>query len=661
MKNLSLVAKIGGGFGLVLALLLIVSLVSWKGINRVSGGLGQYQEFVELTNISNQLHANMLLAQMNVKDFIISGNQEAIRKYDAYLKEVENTLKKARNSSDTQKQADKIAEISIEVANYKSAILEVVRLKEKHKQIFHEVLGVLGSQIAKDLAFIMDTAHKDQDEVATYLAGMALRNLLLGRIYVFDFVDSSKQEDADKALDEFAQFDKFARKMTILLQDASGKEMAKKNKADALEYVKFFGELVTLTQERNLTVTNLLDTLGPAILANVEKTTLSIIKEQNELGPRLQAEGKKSIYMVIGIAAFALSFGGICALFLTRSITKPMLKTVEFAEIMAKGNFTQTIAIKQKDEIGSMADALNTMTRELATMLNEIIEGVNTLSTSSSDLKGIAQQLSQGSMDTSQKSNSVASATEEMSINMNIVAASLEESSTNTNLIASAADDMTATVGKISEGTEKARDISDNAVTQSQETSKKMEMLGEAAIQVGRVTETITEISEQTNLLALNATIEAARAGQAGKGFAVVANEIKELAKQTAVATVDIKNQIDTMQNTTSATVADIKQISNIILEINEVINTIGTAVDEQGTVTGEIAKNISQSSAGLTEINENVSQASTVVTDISREISEVDMAAGEIAKSSSNVESSADKLTLLADQLKKMVGNFKV
>ena len=101
----------------------------------------------------------------------------------------------------------------------------------------------------------------------------------------------------------------------------------------------------------------------------------------------------------------------------------------------------------------------------------------------------------------------------------------------------------------------------------------------------------------------MNATIEAARAGEAGKGFAVVANEIKELARQTAAATVNIKDQISEMQNTTSITVADIEQISVVILEINNVINGIATAVEEQSAASGEIANNISQASLGIAEI----------------------------------------------------------
>lgn len=92
----------------------------------------------------------------------------------------------------------------------------------------------------------------------------------------------------------------------------------------------------------------------------------------------------------------------------------------------------------------------------------------------------------------------------------------------------------------------------------------------------------ITEISEQTNLLALNATIEAARAGEAGKGFAVVANEIKELARQTADATSEIKEQIEGIQGSTSGTVSEIDEILKVINDVNEIVSNIATAVEEQ-------------------------------------------------------------------------------
>ncbi len=100
-------------------------------------------------------------------------------------------------------------------------------------------------------------------------------------------------------------------------------------------------------------------------------------------------------------------------------------------------------------------------------------------------------------------------------------------------------------------------------------------------MEIGKVTEVITEISEQTKLLALNATIEAARAGEEGKGFVVVAGEIKNLAQQTAEATGKIKKEIETIRSTISVTIADIKQISAINNEVNDIVSTMATAGDE--------------------------------------------------------------------------------
>ena len=116
-----------------------------------------------------------------------------------------------------------------------------------------------------------------------------------------------------------------------------------------------------------------------------------------------------------------------------------------------------------------------------------------------------------------------------------------------------------------------------------------MEM-ADSAKNIGRVTETITEISAQTNLLALNATIEAARAGQAGRGFAVVANEIKDLAQQTAEATQNIKTDISQVQQTTMATSGQIREVLAIIQKIDGFVSNIAGAVEEQDDTTRKVA-----------------------------------------------------------------------
>lgn len=218
-----------------------------------------------------------------------------------------------------------------------------------------------------------------------------------------------------------------------------------------------------------------------------------------------------------------------------------------------------------------------------------------------------------------------------------------------------------AIVAEIAHNTEKARDIADKAARRSQGASEKIEALNKAAGAIGRINETITEISEQTNLLALNATIEAARAGEAGKGFAVVANEIKELARETTTATLDIKTQINEVQGTTNTTVDEINQIVRVIANVNEIVNIIATAVEEQSATTREISNNIAQTSQGIRDVNEKVNNSSAVSDKISQDVEKVNRAAGEIASGIGQVNNSVDQMSQMASKLNQMVNRFKI
>jgi len=145
------------------------------------------------------------------------------------------------------------------------------------------------------------------------------------------------------------------------------------------------------------------------------------------------------------------------------------------------------------------------------------------------------------------------------------------------------------------------------------------------------------------------------------EAFAVVANEIKELARQTAAATQDIKKKIDGIQNSTSTTIDKIGKITQVIANVKDLVATIATAVEEQSVTTREIAENISQAAVGINEVNRKVTENSTVAGVIARSISEVDHTAGEIADSSIQVKGSTGSLLKLAEQLNTMVGRFRI
>ena len=376
---------------------------------------------------------------------------------------------------------------------------------------------------------------------------------------------------------------------------------------------------------------------------------------------QMLASAVKTRKAVIVLSAIAIIVGTFLAFVMARGIIGPLKKGVQLAQAVAQGDLTQSIDVDQEDEIGVLARAMRTMTENLREMLINVSTGVETLASSSTELSAISHQMAANSEQSAGKSTTVATAAEEMSTNMNSVATAAEQTTQNVGIVASAAEEMSSTINEIAQNTEKGRNISSKAVTQTTSASQKMEQLGQAARQVGKVTETIAEISEQTNLLALNATIEAARAGEAGKGFAVVANEIKELAKQTAEATQQIRQQIDGIQNSTLSTVDEIKEVTGVINEVNDVVSSIASAIEEQSIATREIAGNVAQASQGIQEVTKTVAETSTVSSSISKDISEVSDAAQEISNASSQVQMSAGDLSTLSERLKTMVEQFKV
>ncbi len=313
------------------------------------------------------------------------------------------------------------------------------------------------------------------------------------------------------------------------------------------------------------------------------------------------------------------------------------------------------------DDLQALSSYFNNFVVKLQRMFKEVVRGVETMSSATTELSAISEQMSAGATTVSGQAETVATAAEEMSANMDSVAAATEEATTNVNLVASAAEEMSATISQVANSTEQASSVTGEAVTEAKSASEKVQELGVAAKEIGKVTETINEISDQTNLLALNATIEAARAGEAGKGFAVVANEIKELAKQTAEATNEIRTRIEGIQSSTSGTVTQIERISSVINTINETVSEITSSVEEQSKATDEIADNVSQAAQGLGEVNENVAQSATVTSEIAEDITGISQSSQEMATSSGEVRQSAGELSELAEKLTSMVGGFKL
>jgi methyl-accepting chemotaxis protein len=349
------------------------------------------------------------------------------------------------------------------------------------------------------------------------------------------------------------------------------------------------------------------------------------------------------------------------AWFISHKITKPIVKGVAFAQNLANGDLTQSLDIQGKDEVGQLAKALNHMAESLREMFGRIHNSASALSGSSTQLKVTSEQMAIGAKDTTDQSSVVSTAAEQLSENMRNMASATEQMSANVKMVASAAEEMTSSIAEIAKNAEQASTVAGNAASMAQSSNHVIGELGNAADEIGKVIQVIQDIAEQTNLLALNATIEAARAGDAGKGFAVVATEVKELAKQTAVATEDIRGRIEGIQTSTGQAVKSIGQISDIIQHINEISRTIASAVEEQSATTKEIAQNIAQTSHAADTVSAGVEQSASASKEITQNIAGVDLAAKQTAQGATQTQSAGVELSKLADELQTFVEQFRV
>ena len=672
LRNTRISTKIIAGFSVVLLLLLIVGFV---GLNGMNGTVKR----VDQAEAVNRMVKTMQRAHQNEKDFIIYGDERFAKKVDTDISELINDVSKTKKNLDLDASKQKMDQILSRAEAYRNAFHRYVDTEQVKNTLMSNMQEKAGNAITKLEKSGQDQLDQSADltiEISNSIyrgAGvdelMAKMRQLGSRSANADdannmikwFLEARRNEKELIITGDHAYYENVQRliekitKLGNLIKDSLETEADAKHIAVAMEalgaYDTALDEFVTKMKQQERIDQELVkaaqatQTVCDDLWAEQRKRMASDIRRSNVI-----------IYLICGVA---LVIGSAVTAWITLSIRKSIGYAVSKTTQVADGNLKETIEIKSMDEIGELLTAMQKMVDKLRKMLRDILTGVDTLVSSSTELSNISEQLAEGSEESSERSATVVAGAEEMSGNMNSVAAAAEQASQNVGMVSEAAEEMATTIDEIVRNTEKGRDISANAVSKASSASKKMAYLGKAAQEVGNVTETITEISEQTNLLALNATIEAARAGEAGKGFAVVANEIKNLAKQTAEATLRIRNQIEGIQDSTTSTIVEIQEVTEVIHSVNDVVGNIASAIEQQSGATREISTNVAHASKGIQEVTEKVTSSSGVATTISMDISDVNQSVQEIATASSQVRVSANGLSRLSDQLKNMANHF--
>lgn len=316
---------------------------------------------------------------------------------------------------------------------------------------------------------------------------------------------------------------------------------------------------------------------------------------------------------------------------------------------------------EKKDEFGEVAVWFNAFAARLRSLVVHLRENSNSVNKSAEELSETAGELSRG-VDTAVASTStIASAAEEMAVNLRQLNGTCQDISANVCDVAKNVGGMHQTITHIANNAEQAVLAADGVGAIVQSSNSKVQMLSSSAAGIGSVVEVIHGIAEQTNLLALNATIESARAGEAGKGFAVVANEVKELAKQTSVATEQIGDQVVAMQQVVKDAVESIGEINDSIVQVIGSAKSIATAVEEQSEATALISNSATHTAEALSLLKDGLGQSSLASDEITEGLARVDTVIGETAQAASTTGDSSSNLKTSASRLDDLVVEFAV
>lgn len=328
--------------------------------------------------------------------------------------------------------------------------------------------------------------------------------------------------------------------------------------------------------------------------------------------------------MMILVGSFSLVLLALM-IFLSFSIIHGVTRSLGYMSKMMTGilggDFTHRIEVRSKDELGVMADSLNTFVARLDTIMGELGNQSQTMEAIAVNLGTASEQVAASAGLTNEQAHSTTAGAEQLSRSMEEVAAMMAQTATNTHHVAAAADEISTTINEISLSTDKAETVVSQAANASKQAVQDMNELGEFTKKIDQATDAIKDISDQTDLLALNATIEAARAGEAGKGFAVVATEIKELAAQTARSTAEIQDTVQGIIQRTQKSILEIQAIESTITEASTAMGVVKHSIGEQNQATDDIRARVMETSEGIDSNSQTVLQATETTKEIAHQI----------------------------------------
>jgi methyl-accepting chemotaxis protein len=329
------------------------------------------------------------------------------------------------------------------------------------------------------------------------------------------------------------------------------------------------------------------------------------------------------------------------------SIAAPIQASVDAAKKIAAGDLTSAVTVTGDDETGQLLTAMSAMTQNLNGLIGQVKRSCVQVTTSATEIAASAMQLEAGVAEQAASTSEVSATAGEISATSGKLLKTMNEVAGVASGTAELADAGRSSLASM-------ENVMQQLVEANDSISSKLAAIDQKANDISGIVDTITKVADQTNLLSLNASIEAEKAGEMGRGFSVVATEIRRLADQTAVSTLDIEKMVKQMQNAVSLGVMEMDKFSHAIAEALQEITQISTQLEE-------IIARVQALTPRFAAVNEGMELQTHAARQISDAIEQLSEAAHQTSQSVSEFHDATAQLNESANSLREEVARFKV